>query len=234
MSLHPEDLPAIPEETARVARHLYQKTNRYRILRDELGTLYTDQQFAALYPPTGQSAASPWRLALVLIMQFMENYTDRQAAEAVLSRIDWKYVLSLELTDLGFDASVLTEFRNRIIAGGMEEQLLTTLLQVCRERGLVKARGKQRTDSTHVLAAIRTINRLECVGETLRAALNSLATVTPEWMSAHAPQECSMEAGWKTFAFPKRKPNKRNWRTKSAKMGGPCLSGCLERNPCPG
>ena len=106
MSLHPENVPAIPEETARVARHLYQKTNRYRLLRDELGTLYTDEQFAALYPSSGQSAASPWRLALVLIMQFMENYTDRQAAEAVRSRIDWKYVLSLELTDLGFDFSV--------------------------------------------------------------------------------------------------------------------------------
>jgi len=79
MSLHPENVPAIPEETARIARHLYQKTNRYRLLRDELGTLYTDQQFATLYPSTGQSAASPWRLALVLIMQFMENYTDRQA-----------------------------------------------------------------------------------------------------------------------------------------------------------
>jgi transposase len=103
MSLHPESLPSIPEETARIARQLYQKTNRYRLLRDELGMVYTDEQFAALYPSTGQSAASPWRLALVLIMQFMENYTDRQAAEAVRSRIDWKYVLSLELTDLGFD-----------------------------------------------------------------------------------------------------------------------------------
>src|SRR5260370_28128512 len=106
MSLHPENVPAIPEETARVARHLYEKENRYRLLRDELGTLYTDEQFAALYPSSGQSAASPWRLALVLIMQFMENYTDRQAAEAVRSRIDWKNVLSLELTDLGFDFSV--------------------------------------------------------------------------------------------------------------------------------
>src|SRR5258708_34928987 len=135
MSLPPENVPAIPEETARVARHLYQKTNRYRLLRDELGTLYTDEQFAALYPSTGQSAASPWRLALVLVMQFMENDTDRQAAEAVLSRIDWKYVLGLELSDLGFDFSVLSEFRDRIIAGGVEEQLLTTLLNQCRQRG---------------------------------------------------------------------------------------------------
>jgi transposase len=168
--LHPDSLPPIPEETARVARQLYQKTNRYRLLRDELGTVYTDEQFAALYASEGQSAASPWRLALVLVMQFMENYTDRQAAEAVRNRIDWKYALSLELTDVGFDSSVLSEFRDRLLAGGMEEHLLRTLLEQCQERELLKARGKQRTDSTHVLAAIRTINRLECVGETLRAA----------------------------------------------------------------
>lgn len=140
-------------------------------------------------------------------MQFMENYTDRQAAEAVRSRIDWKYVLSLELTDLGFDSSVLSEFRDRLLAGGMEEKLLTTLLNLCRERGLVKARGKQRTDSTHVVAAIRTINRLECVGETLRAALNSLATVVPEWVQAHAPREWyeRYEMRMENFRFPKEK-----------------------------
>lgn len=207
MSLHPESLPPIPEETARVARQLYQKTNRYRLLRDELGTVYADEQFAALYPSAGQSAASPWRLALVLIMQFMENYTDRQAAEAVRSRMDWKYVLSLELTDLGFDFSVLSEFRDRLLAGGMEEKLLSTLLEQCQERGLLKARGKQRTDSTHVLAAIRTINRLECVGETLRAALNSLATVVPEWVKAHAPLDWydRYEARMENFRFPKEK-----------------------------
>jgi transposase len=207
MSLHLESLPPIPEETARIARQLYQKTHRYRLLRDELGTIYTDEQFASLYPSSGQSAASPWRLALVLVMQFMENYTDRQAAEAVLSRIDWKYVLSLELSDLGFDASVLSEFRDRIMAGGKEETLLSTLLEQCREHGLLKARGKQRTDSTHVLAAIRTINRLECVGETLRAALNSLATVVPEWIKARAPSEWydRYEMRMENFRFPKEK-----------------------------
>src|SRR5260370_5950460 len=169
--------------------------------------MYTDKQFVTLYPSSGQYAESPWRIALVLIMQFMENYTDRQAAEAARSRIDWKYVLSLELTDLGFDFSVLSEFRDRLLAGGMEEKLLSALLDLCRERGLVKARGKQRTDSTHVLAAIRTINRLECVGETMRAALNSLATVVPEWIKAHAPIEWydRYEARMENFRFPKEK-----------------------------
>src|SRR6266568_1780728 len=119
----------------------------------------------------------------------MENSTARQAAEAMKTRIDWKYVLSLDLTDPGFDFSVLSEFRQRLLARGEEEVLLNTLLQFCQERGYIRERGKQRTDSTHVLAAIRTMNRLECIGETLRAALNSLAVVEPFWLRARVPVE---------------------------------------------
>lgn len=189
MSLQPETIPPIPEETARVARAIVPQGNRYLLLRDELGTIYTDELFLRLYPQGGSYAEAPWRLALVCVMQYMENYTDRQAAEAVRMRIDWKYVLSLDLTDPGFDFSVLSEFRQRLLAEGQEEVLLNTLLQVCRERGWLKERGKQRTDATHVLAAIRTMNRLECVGETLRAALNSLAVVVPDWLRAQVPVE---------------------------------------------
>jgi transposase len=189
MSLQPEAIPATPEETARVARVIIPKGNRYMLLRDELGTIYTDEMFLNCYPQGASYAEAPWRLALVSIMQYMENYTDRQAAEAVRMRIDWKYVLSLELTDPGFNFSVLSEFRQRLLAGEQEEVLLSTLLQVCQERGWLKERGKQRTDSTHVLAAIRTMNRLECVGETLRAALNSLAVVVPDWLRTWVPVE---------------------------------------------
>ncbi|HXX78083.1 MAG TPA: IS1182 family transposase [Ktedonobacteraceae bacterium] len=189
MSLQPQAIPPIPEETARVARAIFPSGNRYMHLRDALGTIYRDDQFAALYPAGGQFAEQPWRIALVLVMQYMENYTDRQAAEAMTTRIDWKYVLSLELTDPGFDFSVLSEFRQRLLVSGQEEQILSTLLQICREQGWLKERGKQRTDSTHVLAAIRTMNRLECVGETLRAALNSLAAVVPDWVRAFVPVE---------------------------------------------
>ncbi|SRR6266487_5662454 len=189
MSLQPQAIPPIPEETARVARAIFPSGNRYMRLRDELGTIYTDEQFVALYPANGQFAEQPWRIALLLVMQYMENYTDRQAAEAMKTRIGWKYVLSLELTDAGFDFSVLSEFRQRLMASGQEEQILNTLLQICRERGWLKERGKQRTDATHVLAAIGTMNRLECVGETLRAALNSLAVVVPDWVRASVPGE---------------------------------------------
>ncbi len=205
MSLQPQAIPPIPEETARVAHALFPEGNRYMRLRDEVGTIYTDEQFAALYPAGGQFAEQPWRIALLLVMHYMENYTDRQAAEAMRTRIDWKYVLSLELTDPGFDFSVLSEFRQRLLAAGQEEELLNTLLQVCRDRGWLKERGKQRTDSTHVLAAIRTMNRVECVAERLRAALNSLAVVVPEWLRSQVPAEWYERYGTRTeeYRFPK-------------------------------
>jgi transposase len=201
MSLQPQAIPAIPEETARVARAIFPIGNRYMQLRDELGTIYTDEQFAALYPAGGQFAEQPWRIALLLVMQFMENYSDRQAAEAMRTRIDWKYVLSLELTDGGFDFSLLSEFRQRLLASGQEEQILSTLLQICRERGWLKERGKQRTDSTHVMASIRTMNRLECVAETLRAALNSLAVVVPDWLRCQVPTEWYERYGTRTEEY---------------------------------
>lgn len=182
MSLHPDPVAPVPEETARVAQTVFRKGNIYLTFRDELGVLYQDEDFIELYASTGHPGESPWRLALMTIMQFIENLSDRQAAEAVRSRIDWKYALSLPLEDSGFDFSVLSEFRGRLLQDGASEKLLTKLLEKCQSQDLVKARGKQRTDSTHVLGAIRDMNRCECVGETLRHALNELAVVAPDWV----------------------------------------------------
>jgi transposase len=187
MSLRPQPIGPIPEQTARVAQAAFPKGNPYLTLRDHLGTVFQDDDFAALFPVWGYPGLPPWRLALVTIMQFRENLADRQAAEAVRARIDWKYLLGLELTDPGFDFSVLSEFRDRLLAGSAEEHLLDTLLERCRALGLLKARGQQRTDSTHVRAAIRVLNRLELVAETLRATLNTLATVAPDWLQGLAP-----------------------------------------------
>src|SRR2546423_528432 len=187
MSLHPHVIAPVPEETARVARAAFPKGHPYLTFRDALGTVFQDEDFAAVFPLNGQPGLPPWRLALVTIMQFRENLADRQAAEAVRARIDWKYLLSLELTDPGFDFSVLSEFRDRLLAGSAEEVLLDKLLERCRALGLLKARGQQRTDSTHVLAAIQVLNRLELVAETLRAALNDLATVAPARLQALIP-----------------------------------------------
>ena len=186
MSLHPHVIEPVPEETARVARAAFPKGHPSLTFRDALGTIFQDEDFAALFPMWGQPGLPPWRLAFVTIMQFRENLADRQAAEAVRARIDWKYLLSLELTDPGFDFSVLSEFRDRLLAGRAEELLLDKLLERCRALGLLTAR-EQRTDSTHVLAAIRVLNRLELVAETLRAALNAVATVAPDWLQAITP-----------------------------------------------
>ena len=142
-----------------------------------------------LFPACGQPGLPPWRLALVTMMQFREHLSDRQATEAVRARIDWKYLLGLALTDSGFDYAVLCEFRARIVSGNSAKMLLDKLLERCRAFGLLKTRGQQRTDATHVLAAIRVRNRLEVVAATLRAALNARATEAPQWLRALAPSE---------------------------------------------
>jgi transposase len=188
MSLKPSPIAPVPEEMARVARAAFRRGSPLLKLRDELGPLFADADFADLFPKRGQPGLAPWRLALVTLLQFRETLSDRQAAEAVRARIDWKYPLGLALTDPGFDHSVLYEFRSRLLAGSAEERLLHKLLDVCQARGLLKARGRQRTDATHVLASIRTLNRLELVGETLRAALNALATAAPDWLRAVVPE----------------------------------------------
>ena len=191
MSLKPTLIQPVPEETARVAKAAFRKGNPLLSLRDELGAIFADADFADLFPRLGQSGLPPWRLALVTLLQFRENLPDRRAAEAVRARIDWKHLLGLELADPGFDHSVLCEFHARLLAGSAEERLLHKLLEVCQARGLLKARGRQRTDATHVLASVRALNRLELVGETLRAALNELATAAPDWLRAAAPEAWS-------------------------------------------
>lgn len=189
MSMRPQSIPPVPEQTAAVARAAFPRGNRYMAIRDELGVFYQDEAFAGLFPTRGQPAETPWRLALVLVFQFSEGLSDAQAAEAVRGRIDWKYALSLELDDPGFDASVLSEFRSRLVAGQQELYLLDGMLVRLKAAGLLKARGRQRTDSTHVLATVRALNRLEGVGETMRHALNSLAEAAPDWLRERLPAD---------------------------------------------
>jgi len=190
MSLQAPIIYCQQEETARVARAAFPRGNTYMRIYDALGPIYRNPQFARLFPKEGQPALAPAQLALVTIFQFAEGLSDRQAADAVRGRIDWKYAMCLPLDDPGFDSSVLPEFRRRLIARGAETLLFETLLAVLKEEKLVKPRSRQRTDSTHVLAAIHVLNRLELVGETLRHALDTLATVAPEWLRTWVP------SGW--------------------------------------
>src|SRR6202162_978556 len=189
MSLKAQAVCPVPQETARIARAAYPKGNTYMQMPDVLGRIYTDEQFADLFPKEGQPAEAPWRLALVTVIQFVENLSDQRAADAVRGRIDVKYLLGRELTDAGFDPSVRSEFRTRLVEQHAEQRLLETMLTLFQQKGWLKARGRQRTDSTHVLAKIRALNRVLCVWETMRAALNSLAIVAPDWICTHSASD---------------------------------------------
>jgi len=187
MSLQAPLFYLIPEQTVAVAQAAFPKGNPYIRMRDALGPISTNPTFAHLFPKDGQPAEAPAQLALVTIMQCAEGLSDAQTADSVRGRIDWKYALALELTDSGFDSSILSEFRTRLIAGNAELLLFETMLTLFREQGYVKTRGRQRTDSTHILAAIHVLNRLENSGESLRHALNVLATTAPDWLTAWVP-----------------------------------------------
>ncbi|ADI11697.1 transposase IS4 family protein [Streptomyces bingchenggensis BCW-1] len=152
-------------------------------IRDEFGAVFESERFVAAFAHRGGPSVSPGMLALVSVLQYAERLTDRQAADAVRGRIDWKYALGLQLADPGFDFSVLSEFRDRLIAHGLEQQILDAILAQCSERGLLRAGGRARTDSTHVIACIRDLNRLEFVTETMRCALEALAVAAPAWLA---------------------------------------------------
>ena len=216
----PVENPAIPTDTFRVATAIFPEGNRIMRLRDALGALFQTADFAPLFPALGQPALDPARLALVTVLQFLEGLSDRQAADNVRRCIDWKYALALPLEDPGFDASVLSEFRTRLITSHAEHVLFDTLLIRLQERGLLKARGRQRTDSTHVLATIRTLNRLTCVGETVRQALNDLATVAPDWL------QCQITPDW----FDRSSHRLEDYRLPSTKEERPQLAVTIGRD----
>lgn len=213
MTLHPRPIFEVPEETARIAQAAFPKGNIYLRIRERVGVFFTDEQFAPLFSKRGQPAFSPWRLALISIMQFVEDLSDRQTADAVRSRIDWKYLLGLELEDSGFNYSLLSEFRQRLINGGLEQQLLDTMLAMLAQHKLLNKRGKQRTDSTHIVAAVRQSNRLETIGETIRATLNTLAVVAPDWLQKIAPVEWydRYETRIEEWQLPRQKTERAAW-----------------------
>jgi len=234
MSLRPEPICEVPAETARVSGAAFPKGTLVIRLRDEFSALYQDEDFRRFYPARGQPGLAPWRLALVTVFQFLEQLSDRQAADAVRGRIDWKYALGLELTDPGFHFSVLTEFRARLVAGGAEHLLLDTMLERFKARGLVKARGKQRTDSTHVLGAVYDLHLLELVAETLRAALDDLAAAVPDWLRGVAQPAWFERYGRRVedYRLPKRR-EEREALALVVGMDGFCLLGALDAQDAP-
>ena len=221
MSLEPRPDDGVPEMTARVVRAAFPKGTLAVRIREALGPLLSDEDFAAAFPRRGRPAASPGALALVSVLQFAEGLSDRQAADQVRARMDWKFLLGLELDDPGFDFTVLGDFRTRLIRHEMEERVLEAVLARLSAAGLLRAGGRQRTDSTHVLAAVRTLNRMEFVGETLRAALEALAAAAPGWL---APR---IDAGWAdrygaridSYRFPKGDDARERWARQVGRDG---------------
>src|SRR5260370_16192783 len=173
MSLKSHGLEPIPEETRRLVERLCPKGTLVTQLRDALGPIYSDAHFAQLFPKRGRAAEAPWRLALVTVLQAIEGLTDRQAAEGVRTRIDWLYALGLPLDDPGFDYTILTDFRQRLLDQHAEELILEPILQLCRQRGWLKAGGKQRTHATAVLSPPRAPRPLGTVAEAHAAGLHA-------------------------------------------------------------
>ena len=225
----------IPAETIEVAQAAFPKGNVYLTLRDHLGPLFQNVDFAELYAWQGQEGVSPGMLAMVTVMQFMEGLTDRQGAEAVRSRIDWKYALGLPLKYSGFDYSILSGFRERLLRGQQEALLFEQVLDKLKAHGLLKGKAQQRTDATHVVAAIRSLNRLECVGETLRRLLDDLARVAPEWLMSQISADWFDRYGARIEAY--RLPDKKSEREalqRQIGQDGSQLLTAIYSDPAPG
>jgi transposase len=174
----------VPEQTALVARAAFPKGSLAIRVRDRLETVFADEPFAEAFGIRGAPGLSPAVLSLVTVLQFAENLTDRQAAVMAVRAIDWKYACGMELTETGFDFSVLSKFRARLVEHHLERVVFDRLLEHCKDVGLVAAGGRQRTDSTHVISAVRDLNRLELAGESVRAALEALSAAAPAWLAS--------------------------------------------------
>src|SRR5436190_13170155 len=183
MSMQHKVLPPVPEQTAKIARRAFPKGSLPIRVRDRLSEVFADEPFAGAFGTRGAPGLSPGVLSLVTVLQFDENLTDRQAAAMAVRAIDWKYAMGAELSDTGFDHTVLPRFRTRLAEHGLERVVFDRLLEYCKDAGLVAAGGRQRTDATHVISAVRDLNRTELAGESVRAALEALAVAAPSWLS---------------------------------------------------
>jgi transposase len=216
MSLKVKQPWQMPNETQRIGQHLLQEKNTYRLIGDELFTKLNEQDFADLYPSEGQPGYSPVILAFVTVFQFMEKLPDRQAAEALRMRLDWKYALHLSLDNEGFNFSVLSEFRDRLIAGKAEARVFETLVAQIREMGLIKEHGKQRSDSIAMLSKVRWLSRLELAVETLRLTVVSLVNADSKWSGEILPPSWEDKYGER---FVKERYTEKEWKEYETNIG---------------
>jgi transposase len=206
----------MPEETGRIGQLLLEANNSYRLIGDKLFVKLNEQDFIDLYPRDGQPGLSPVILALVTVFQFIEKLPDRQAAEALRMRMDWKYALHLPLEYAGFNFSVLSEFRDRLIAGEAEGRVFEVLVAQIRAMGLIKEHGKQRTDSIAMLSKVRWLSRLELAVETLRLAVVSLVKVERDWSAGILPPSWEDKYGER---FVMQRYTEKEWKEYEANIG---------------
>jgi transposase len=171
----------IPPDTAELGCKLLPATDPYRVIGEQLSNIVRDEDFAGLYEPTGREAVWPAMLALVTVFQFQEDLPDREAAEMAARRIDWKYALHVPLDYLGFHFTDLHNFRQRLLDNEQEALVFDALLGKIQACGFLKKRGKQRTDSTHVVGVVQKLARLELVTETMRVTLREVKAVDEAW-----------------------------------------------------
>lgn len=195
MSLRPRSGEQVPLLTAQIARASNPDGTAAMWVRDRLDGLWRDEDFADWYPRDGRPGLSPAQLATVCVLQFVLGLSDRQAAEAVRCRIDFKYAMAMELDDPGFHHSVLADFRDRLTEGDRADRLLDLALARLKEAGLVRERTTQRTDSTHVLAAVRDLTRLEMVTEAVRAALEEVVGTAPHLLDGLVDEDWGRRYG---------------------------------------
>jgi transposase len=186
------------------------------LIGDQLFEKWKEEEFADLYSSDGKPGYSPVILAFVSVFQFMERLADRQAANALRMRLDWKYALHLPLEDAGFDFSVLSEFRDRLIAGGAETRVFEKLVEEIRGLGLIKERGKQRSDSIAMLVKVRRLSRIEMVVETLRLAVVALVDVNREWCEEIIPPSWEDKYGER---FVRQRYSEQEWQEYEVNIG---------------
>lgn len=216
MCLKAQDPWSMPKETAEIGAKVVKKDSVYKLVGDEVFAQFSEGDFADLYSSEGKPAISPVILAFVTVFQFIEKYPDRQAAEAIRMRIDWKYAFHLSLDYAGFDFSVLSEFRDRLIERHAVQRVFVRLVELFQSKGLIKERGKQRTDSMAMLTKVRNLSRLELVVETLRLAVGAIFAADPQWSEALIPPSWDSRYGER---FVMQRYSESDWKQYEAEVG---------------
>jgi transposase len=170
------------ESLGSIAPQLFGDQDRYQLFAKKVWPVLARcrEQLAECYTrDNGRPGIEPVVLLGVLIFQFLERVPDRQAVEMVKYHLGWKLALNLKLGDPGFHSTTLVYFRQRLLEHAKSDLAFRAVLDALQAEGLIPKRGKQRLDSTHVLAAVEDLSALECVRETLRLALEALGQALP-------------------------------------------------------